>query len=659
MIALTLPALRWHVEFFRNAGDSYYRLLLVALPLLFAGPFLFHALRTKTVRRAEPYVLVLLALGPVAVREPAALLIAGLFVLSCHEIGRWLLRGLDGEAPSTATSMSVRVAAGSGALTLVLFAASSALLFGPGTSLILLLPSLLSLWRLRRIASRWGTVGSAWAEMDGASSVGASLAVFFAGVFVIMASLSAITPATIGDAVRMHLSLAQTYLNAGGLVPPTYLANGYYPQAFEMLSAMLWSLGGQAAAQLLNPVQFGVTLLVVCGIGRELGFSRFASALGALLGGSLPFLHWTGSVVKNDMGAAMYLLAAFLCLLWRRKQDRFDWVCLAAFLAGCGLAVKHTALLGVVPIVFLTAGAWWRGPGRAKRAVVLTALLILPASGWYIRAWRATGDPVYPHKISSAAIPGTYRPNYWSRVVRYADTPWRIHFHGRSRFESPTENPMGFSLIALLPLFLLVRFRGDRRARRMAWVFAGVYLIYWNYVIGMIRFAIVPFLMLCLLLADHLEAVALCPARALRAIAHTALIYCFVFATLVTVILEMYPSQPALWTGAIDKQEFLQRELMPYGVIRALQGRAGPNDRVLSIGAWAISYAPFPAQINHIYQSTRQYSAEDLQELSRDRYKFLILPVSPNSAELEGAAARIRPIKYLHGDQHFRLYRVE
>jgi len=659
LIAVTLPALWWHVEFFRHAGESYQRLLWVVLPLLFTAPFVYHRLRTERVRRAEPYVLLLLALGPVAVREPVALLVAGLLALSCHEIGRWILGGVDLEPSPGMGSVAVRLAAGLGALTLVWFAASSAMLLRPATAAILLFPSLLSLWRLRSFVRRWGEPGAVWVETGGSSSVTATLAVFYSAVFVTIASLSVVTPAIDGDAVRFHLSLTQTYLNAGGLVLPKYADYGFYPQSFEMLSAMLWSLGGQAAAQLLNPVLFGITLLLVRAIGRELGFSGLASALGALLGATLPFLHWTGSVVKNDMAVAMYLLAAWLSLRWGRSQGRFAWVYLAVFLAGCGLAVKHTALLGVVPIGWLVAGAWWREPGRAKRAVVLAALLLLPVSGWYLRAWRATGNPVFPDKISQAASRDVYRPTFWSKVVRYVDIPWRMHFHGRSRFESPTENPAGFSLLALAPLLLLVRFRGNPAARRMVWVFAGVYLLYWNHVIGMIRFAIVPLLVLCLFLADSLLAVAFGPSRVLRGIAHTALTYCFVFATLVTVILEMYPSQPGLLRGAIDKQEFLRRELMPYGVVRALEGRAGPGDRVYSVGAWAIGYAPFPGQINLVYRTTRIYTVEDLQELSRDRFAFLILPVADNLAELERAAAALHTVRSVYADKHFRLYRLE
>jgi hypothetical protein len=143
-----------------------------------------------------------------------------------------------------------------------------------------------------------------------------------------------------------------------------------------------------------------------------------------------------------------------------------------------------------------------------------------------------------------------------------------------------------------------------------------------------------------------------------RPILATSFLYCAVFSTLVTVILEMYPSQPALLAGAITKEEFLRRELKPSGAIQALNGRAGPNDLVLSVGAWSISYAPFPARVNHIYRNERLYSVEDVAELTRQPYRFLILPVADNLPDLERAATAIHALRLIYADQQFRLYEV-
>jgi hypothetical protein len=74
-------------------------------------------------------------------------------------------------------------------------------------------------------------------------------------------------------------------------------------------------------------------------------------------------------------------------------------------------------------------------------------------------------------------------------------------------FESPTPNPMGFALLAFAPALALVRAGGSRETVRICWFFVAGYLIYWGTILGMVRFAIAPLLLLCLFIGTRLEAV--------------------------------------------------------------------------------------------------------------------------------------------------------
>jgi hypothetical protein len=654
----TLPQFAWHVEFFRVAGDGFYQLLLLVLPLLFVAPLAYHRIRTAKIRRCEPALIAALVLGPAILYQPSALLIIAAFAGSCYQTGVWLFQLLEVKTRFLSTGIALRLAAGMTVQSLLLFALGMAGLLGAEVFVVLCLPAL---FVFRTIPAIFGYLRAAvrsWADLEGQSQVVVSFALFYLAIFALITGLSAITPATNGDAVRGHLSLAKSFMQAGGLAPAPFLSQSYGPQSFEILMAGLWTVGGQAAAQLLNPFQFIAALVLLFGIGREMGLRPVAALLGVSLAVMVPFLHWTGSVVKNDLGAALYLLAALTSYLLWLNQRSLRWIYLVAFYLGSSFNVKATALFGAVPLGLLILYAWWRHHSRVRTAAVLCFILAATGLGSYLVNWRRTGNPVYPEVVSSSVTSRLRRVTIAQQAWRYIRLPWRAHFRGRLHFESPTENPMGLALIAFAPALILARPAGNPYAARVCWIFILCYLAYWSTILGMVRYAIAPLLLLFLKIGARLDAMVRLPHLPIRFISGAVFLYCAVFSTLVTVILEMYPSQPALLMRSITGDEFLRRELAPFGAIHALNGQAGPDDLVLSVGAWSISYAPFPARVNHIYRDERRYTPADLAELGRLPYRFLILPAAQNLAELERAAASIRPVQLIYSDSKFRLYRT-
>jgi 4-amino-4-deoxy-L-arabinose transferase-like glycosyltransferase len=659
-IGLTLHPLWWHVQLFHLAGDFYYRLLLLLLPVLFLGPLLYQRIRTKALSKYEPYLLAVCVLLPCVAREPRATAAVAAAVCSCHALGSTVFRILRLEAASPWASLTLRISAGMGLLSLLLFALGMAGLYSRGVFALLLVPAVFEWRRLQRIPSSVAAVVARWqAETNNATPL-FGCCMFFLMLFAFLSALSSVTPATNGDAIRMHLSLAKSYLQAGGLQAPPFEPYSYFPQGFEILLTMLWGIGGQAAAQMLNPVQFGLCALTLYAIGRESGISKTASLCGVLLGISLPLIHWDGSAVKNDVGCALYLLAALMSLLLARAETASRrWTALAVFLMACAFGVKHIALFGAVPLTLLIALRVWRSEGRRLRlACGLITLFAIAALGWHVRTWISKGDPVFPQSLSALGAPAARGASLARYAARYFTLPWTLHFRGRENFESPSQNPLGFSLVVFTPLLLLLRNRRKHPTVVVLWFFLGTYLLFWSSFIGAVRYAVAPFLLLSLLVGDRLEAASRSSVRSMRVFALIGLLYCGVFAVLVTVILEMYPHQPALLAHRIDNRQFLRAELLPFGAIDFLNGRAGPTDLVLSIGCWAVSYAPFPARVNHVYRNERQYSKADVAELSRRPYRFLILPEAANTPQVEEAASRERQIALQYSDSNFRVYEV-
>jgi hypothetical protein len=254
---------------------------------------------------------------------------------------------------------------------LILFALGFAGLLRWEISLILCLPAVLALKAIPAISRSVRSAGSKWASLESQHQAVVAFAVFYLGVFAFITGLSIVTPTTNGDAVRAHLGLAKMYLQTGNIEPAPFLDYSYNPQAFEVLMSAFWSLGGQPAAQMLNPLQFIALLLIVYGIGREIGASPLGCVLGLSIAATVPFLHWTGSVVKNDAAATLFLLAALACYLLWFSHRSLRHIYLMGFFIGSSFGVKATALFGALPLAFLAAYGWWQHGNRARTAAVL------------------------------------------------------------------------------------------------------------------------------------------------------------------------------------------------------------------------------------------------------------------------------------------------
>jgi len=85
-------------------------------------------------------------------------------------------------------------------------------------------------------------------------------------------------------------------------------------------------LAGQPCAQMLPPVFFLLAALLLVRIVRACGGSPTGAVCGVVFAASVPFLHWTGSVAKNDLAMAFFELAALYCLpaLARMRPLRLD-----------------------------------------------------------------------------------------------------------------------------------------------------------------------------------------------------------------------------------------------------------------------------------------------------------------------------------------------
>ena len=657
--AFTAQPFLWHVDFFKLAGPGFHKLILVLLPVLFLAPLVYLRIRQAIIWRYELKIYLVLALLPLLIYEPRALVVAALFFTSAFSTGYWLLKATGLEPAEAVEEIVLSTATGLSVFTLLLSALGLAGLFKIWAFALLLTPCVMG-WR--QLLEDIQEIFEDWTNAEELRSPLAGIAIFFGYAFVVISALTALTSTTNGDAIRFHLALAKSYLQSGNLSVPAFIDYGYFPQNYELLTAMLWGVGGLAAAQMLTPILFLLCLMLVYYIGRLCGLSRAAAFVGAVIGGSIPFVHWTGGVVKNDMLLVVLQLSGLIALLQSWRMKNFRWSLLAAALLATSFGVKHTALFGAVALAPLLAATAWREANRFKAFATLAIVFLVLGGGWACRTWIIKGSPLFP-EVQKLGVPSqpsgqaSGTPAHPSLISSFSSLPYNLHFRSRGYFESPSNNSLGIFLLFLLPLALGVKSLNTNSAARFTLCTLLIYFAMWGFTLSALRYAIAPLLLMTMFLAGRSEAFYSITKKANHWLLQMALIYCFVFSLLVTIIQEMVPQLPRLLTFTMQQTDFLREFLPPFGAMEYLNKVARPEDKILSIGNYAIAYAPYPAQVKHLFNNDRKYTTDDVhRELPKLNYRYLILPVGPDLQSLEESARKHRALAEVYAGPDFRLY---
>ena len=675
---LSVEPLTRHLEKFAEPGVGFQRGILAVvliLPLL-AG--LYVRLRGRRLWRYEPRIAVGAALAAALFYQPLGTAAAAVFFLACYAGGKAILDGLTLDGLSPAADLSLATALGLGAWTLVMIPLGLAgwyrgWVFAVGVAACLVVfrrgvaAGARSLRALERI----------WSEDESLASPLIGATVLFVALFIGFTLAVALVPAIGYDGVSHHLPAARYYLEHGRLEPLPggifedgrlgvffaghSVAYSYYPQSFELLEATLYGLGGQAAARLLNPAVFTLTMLLLVAIARRCGLSRAACALGAVAAATLPFLHWVGSIVKNDFLAALFQAGALYAVLAARRGGARNWLFVFAAFLGLSFGVKHTALFGAIPLGILALDDLRRRNGAAKLALALAGVFTVCGLFWHARTFALTGNPVYP--ANTQMVSKTYEPldkteaPRWRSLLAY---PWLAHFRGSMVLESPTANPLGLFLVFFWPAWLLTRARERSRLASEVAFFCVLYFVYWMWIWGLLRYALVPIALLTLFTAARAEALWQASGARLRLAVAAALCASLSFALLPTMLFEINAPQLELLAGRISEKDYLRTAMRDYPSLEFLAANAAPEDQTLSINNCSSAYAPDPARFLCVRLGRRWLSersielAEEALRLSKPRW--VILPVGRRGQSL--GRLLVDEATPLYSDRFFRVFRL-
>ena len=574
----------------------------------------------------EPAALALIVLIPSFVYEPRGALAAIFLLVGAAAWGSAVLAKLDLEKCSPLERFLHSTGAGLGVLIFVLFLLGLAgLYYWPVFALLLGAPVVVWHRKLRVLGGDLWSIADAWSEDPRLGSSLVSVSVFFFGVFLVVAMMLMLAPTVAHDSLLMHLPAARHFASVRSLSPLPFQTYSYYPQDVEVLMTTAYILGGQAAVQFVHPIFLALALGAVASIGRRVGLNRAVCFLVMPTLLAVPFLLWTGAVAKNDLAMAAFQLLAIGCGLGARDDMQASRLRLGVFFLATSLAVKYTAFFGVPWIGLLFLYQLRDRPRKLREAGLWAVIVIVFALCWQARAYALTGNPLFPTRFSR--LVGHIAPELGTGPRWYGpshlEIPWFVHFTGRRAFQSPSENPLGFFLLLTLPAWLLLkRPRWNRSLIALCFV-CGCYYLLWGAVYPFLRYGIVPLAIVFLLACERLESSFERANGRLRAGLAGLVVYNFLFCLLPVMIVSINGPQLLLFSGHIDKAEYLRRTLVTYGAMEYLQREAARGELILGARVYTPGYAPVAGAFNPVFFRDG-HGMKVAAALAERRYGFLV-----------------------------------
>jgi hypothetical protein len=161
--------------------------------------------------------------------------------------------------------------------------------------------------------------------------------------------------------------------------------------------------------------------------------------------------------------------------------------------------------------------------------------------------------------------------------------------------------------------------------------FAGIYLAYWATILSTLRYAILPFAILSLLVSQ--AAVRFYDSRVsgsnplVRYSVLAAEMYGLLIAALGIIMIEIQSQQISYFAGQLDKPAYLRAGLETYGALEYLQKSATEGDVIFGIDNCSRAYSPNPLQFQCTLCSLGGCAPKELTARLHDyKPRYVIVP---------------------------------
>jgi hypothetical protein len=303
-------------------------------------------------------------------------------------------------------------------------------------------------------------------------------------------ALMALYPPTAFDATLYHLPFARGFVESGGVPFLADLRFPVFPQANEMLFALLMLFAPDLAA---HGVQWLMTVLaaaLVWAWGRDAFSGAAAGWLAAATFLGAPIVAHLASSGYIEAGLTLFATAALYAVRRWRGSGEWRWLVLSALFAATAADVKYLGLffLGIIGLTVLLGRLPRRGTrARWTAALLFVAVAVAALAPWYGRIYAWTGNPVFPFfpqvfgagPWAPARFQGFLTPPadaatapsaslgalLGQRLAGLVRLPWDVVFDRDRYGGQPPHSPV---YLAALPLALLAAARDPRQRRLLA-----------------------------------------------------------------------------------------------------------------------------------------------------------------------------------------------
>lgn len=301
-------------------------------------------------------------------------------------------------------------------------------------------------WAVTHPSQAAGSPGGASERTKWPRFILAATAILAFSYFIFAADLFSSFPDGF-DTLAYHLPVALHWLQSGSLAIPASRAwRSSLPGNAEIGMMVLLATGKESLIVVANCVAMLIlaiaTYLMAKRMSRGSASSAFISTLLLLSVPIIEFQTFSGYV---DLFGTSFLVASFallICTKENREGERGFPVLIFLSALACGIS------MGTKPIYYLYGGAevlfalflLYRNPAAlskrpfARAAVLIVVGTLLPSAFWFGRATAATGNPVFPMRVSvgeHVLLPGYASteitpPEFEERFVR-SRAEWLVY----------------------------------------------------------------------------------------------------------------------------------------------------------------------------------------------------------------------------------------
>jgi len=472
------------------------------------------------------------------------------------------------------------------------------------------------------------------------------------------ALIAALAPEKEYDALWYHLHLPRLWLEAGRPVDVIHEYISLYPLTWELVFGAGMVLGGTVGAKLLHFACLPLLALLVWQTARRYMPGVSPSAAAALVV-TTPTLLWESTTTYVDLALALHSAAACYALVRYAGTSERSWAIVAALQFGLAAATKHLGVFVAIVALALFVAAARTHAGRIRLlrpAILIATLAAIVPSPWYVRAWAASGNPVFPEMFG---LFGASPPDRWDAATDQGLALFKMHF-GLGR--SPSDllalpwnvtvhgalfgGALGPLFLVLLPGLLLTRCHFPA-LKWLAWGVAA-YVAIWASPISsfQLRFLMPIVPPLALIAAAALNSIALRTATAVPG-GRT-----FTMGAVMCLAALNLPPFTALHEADRREWDGWLTHVLRESPVRVLSGRESEatylRREVPSFGAWQAINAQLPARVRVLAFSGGDQLYAARSRISHDATEARGAIWGAGAQDLHAAVAALRRLEITH-----------